>query len=633
MSCRDRNPQLGKLQPPERNHYYYGKLLGEREFEQEQDYFNYKRWLLNRLGLGAGILCGLDVTPSKDGKQLCISPGVAVDALGREIIVPETWCFDPWLITDRCGHVKETLPRDEKREITICLAYHECYADYAPVLVTDCNIREQCAPGTVRESFTVIISEGLPKEVGGDSEICDALAKGRQQLCEVTSGACASPSEETFVILAGVALNKNGIITINDIKTCEYRTTLYSNERLFEMILCLAGHGGSGATGPKGDPGSKWYTGSTDPAPATPVNSVDGDCYLNTVTGDVFEKTGGAWNNKGNIKGPRGPAGPGLNPDLPKILDIAWEHDKNLEFTKFMTAFQNVCLPDGSVNEKLIKERIINGDNIPPFTIYFNRKLEGLSRKTFQLRIKAPFVFPYKNKQPPIGFPGINLDFDIYGEVITIDGIPAAARTPHTNEGYEFAATFIPCREFMSGPFVLLVALVWFCKQYRELEWPTFNVDLKGDFLWSPMKNGSFDESGVLDADNIGGRVGMAVSRGGNIQGGINPSGNLTQGGDFESWLMIEMKKEPPKDAGDFTNMTRLSSVVRPTGFDYSAMPVSINFADEAQLTGAGFTSIQAKAIIAGRSDELFSGTEDFKQRAKINSRLFNKIQSGFIFF
>src|SRR5512136_2899485 len=102
MSHTSHDQRLNKLLAPERNHYYYGKLLDEHSLQMEQDYVNRKRWLLNRLGLGAGVLCGLEVTASADGKQLRISPGVAIDALGREIIVPEEWRFDPWQVSDCC---------------------------------------------------------------------------------------------------------------------------------------------------------------------------------------------------------------------------------------------------------------------------------------------------------------------------------------------------------------------------------------------------------------------------------------------------------------------------------------------------------------------------------------------------
>ncbi|MEJ7493288.1 hypothetical protein WL554_12625, partial [Staphylococcus lugdunensis] len=35
----------------------------------------------------------------------------------------------------------------------------------------------------------------------------------------------------------------------------------------------------------------------------------DGDKYINTVTGDVFVKSGDNWTNEGNIKGPKGDRG------------------------------------------------------------------------------------------------------------------------------------------------------------------------------------------------------------------------------------------------------------------------------------------------------------------------------------
>lgn len=48
---------LARLSTPTRNRYYYGKLLDAHHLELEQDYGNRKRWLLNRLSLGTGVLC------------------------------------------------------------------------------------------------------------------------------------------------------------------------------------------------------------------------------------------------------------------------------------------------------------------------------------------------------------------------------------------------------------------------------------------------------------------------------------------------------------------------------------------------------------------------------------------------
>ncbi|MFD2164498.1 hypothetical protein ACFSJU_18985 [Paradesertivirga mongoliensis] len=57
-----------------------------------------------------------------------------------------------------------------------------------------------------------------------------------------------------------------------------------------------------GDTGDKGAAGATWYTEKVDPTSATPAAAVDGDYYLNTVSGDIFKKTAGAWGTRiGNL--------------------------------------------------------------------------------------------------------------------------------------------------------------------------------------------------------------------------------------------------------------------------------------------------------------------------------------------
>jgi len=75
-----------KIYPFTRNRYFYGKLLTVRDFEIEQRYFNDKRRMTNRLAVGTGILSGLDVVAVND-RTISIDPGIAIDSLGREIVV------------------------------------------------------------------------------------------------------------------------------------------------------------------------------------------------------------------------------------------------------------------------------------------------------------------------------------------------------------------------------------------------------------------------------------------------------------------------------------------------------------------------------------------------------------------
>ena len=74
----------------ERNNYYHGKILGVRDLADEQRYFNEKRWLINRMVIGCGIVCGLDVC-LEDGNVI-VRPGLALDCCGRELLVcaPQT---------------------------------------------------------------------------------------------------------------------------------------------------------------------------------------------------------------------------------------------------------------------------------------------------------------------------------------------------------------------------------------------------------------------------------------------------------------------------------------------------------------------------------------------------------------
>ncbi len=73
----------------ERNNYYYGKLLTSKDFQSEQDYMNNKRRLINRILHGVGIVYGLDVVAADDS-SIILQSGMALDAAGREVVVPRT---------------------------------------------------------------------------------------------------------------------------------------------------------------------------------------------------------------------------------------------------------------------------------------------------------------------------------------------------------------------------------------------------------------------------------------------------------------------------------------------------------------------------------------------------------------
>ncbi len=102
--------------PFERNRYYAGKMLTSADFIAEQKYFLEKQRFLNNMMYGSGIVCGLGVV-SLDDLSILVESGVAIDGLGREIVVESS-------VVKKLSTVEgfDTLESDRA---TLCLRYDE----------------------------------------------------------------------------------------------------------------------------------------------------------------------------------------------------------------------------------------------------------------------------------------------------------------------------------------------------------------------------------------------------------------------------------------------------------------------------------------------------------------------------
>jgi hypothetical protein len=147
----------------DRNRYFYGKLMTVRDFLREQEYFNSKRWLINRLLFGSGIVCGLEVAAvggADSATVVEIQPGVAFDQLGREVTVSNRERVDlAKLVTPDLppGGTAET-------NLLVCLNYHECPKEPVPSLSgSPCD--EVCESNRVGETFTVGLLKAPPDAV------------------------------------------------------------------------------------------------------------------------------------------------------------------------------------------------------------------------------------------------------------------------------------------------------------------------------------------------------------------------------------------------------------------------------------------------------------------------------------
>jgi hypothetical protein len=87
------------LRTPTRPSFFDGQLLSAADLRREQEYQDHKRHLLNLATVGAGVVTGLAVSVDADGSGITVCPGLALDGLGREVIVPAD-VHVPWPTAD-----------------------------------------------------------------------------------------------------------------------------------------------------------------------------------------------------------------------------------------------------------------------------------------------------------------------------------------------------------------------------------------------------------------------------------------------------------------------------------------------------------------------------------------------------
>ena len=260
------------LRTPVRNHYFRGKLLDAYHMQLETDYVNKKRWLMNRLVLGSGVALGLDVKRGTDHRSIVITPGLAIDWHGREVIVAKETppiAIDPAVVKAAVDHHKrQEEPRAPKKPagaggggkpsqgamliwVQVRIAYDEELADPVPADPgTECG-PAQCVPGSIREVYQVKF-EPAPDW----PDWCQCPIRQAVSLSEIDHRELARwvtrerpkrdlvPRRSPHILLANVPLdwhdeNNWGICPTEHIRI-EVRPVLYYNDLLFQCILALA---------------------------------------------------------------------------------------------------------------------------------------------------------------------------------------------------------------------------------------------------------------------------------------------------------------------------------------------------------------------------------------------------------
>jgi hypothetical protein len=231
-----------------RNNYYYGKLMTVRDYFNEQCYFNEKRWLINRLINGWGVVCGLDVQLIKDvTDKVLVTPGLAIDCGGREILVFEEQEVPLIPVESECH--KEKLAKEEGvKNLVICLEYHECKTEQVALPPIACDQKEKCEFNRIWDSFKIIPKNKADVDMvdpyGKYCPLSDNKLKSLHgYLCEKLKDGCPECPKRPCLLLAEVTIipssaDPNNPPTIK-IDPCSKRKLVYNNPLLYDLIKCL----------------------------------------------------------------------------------------------------------------------------------------------------------------------------------------------------------------------------------------------------------------------------------------------------------------------------------------------------------------------------------------------------------
>ena len=220
--------RLAALHAPRRNRYFAGKLLDASGLEMEQDYSRGADAQLSRLVLGAGVVCGLDVTAGESGgdRGIRVSPGLALEDGAGASWCPATRTWSRCPPTPRCRRRwwsgSTTTPTRPARSF-------DRRAD-----------EDGSQAGTWIEGYRVELRDtSAPPADDGTAEALELIRTGEvaDALATLARTACAAPVSDPGVTLATIAASADGALTVDAVGP---RAVVPTNLVLLQLIAGLA---------------------------------------------------------------------------------------------------------------------------------------------------------------------------------------------------------------------------------------------------------------------------------------------------------------------------------------------------------------------------------------------------------
>jgi len=274
-----KDPKCGvcATNPFERNNYFYGKQFTVRDLVQEQSYLNDKRHLVNRMVLGWGVVCGLDVYWDQHKRRLVVKPGMALDCCGHEITVCEDQYFSLDDNDDDCRHDEKPKPPGT---YVLCLEYYECEAEPIDLPAVGCDSKGKTEFNRIRDGFKLKLkrwddacAKEPPPKVSCQSDSkhpADGEVKApnchtedvHHYLCRKLKKCCPECEDCDCVILATVTIEATPVPPGKGdqyqgkqgpaeppgqqpkdpiVDSCTNRKLVYNNQLLYDLIYCNHG--------------------------------------------------------------------------------------------------------------------------------------------------------------------------------------------------------------------------------------------------------------------------------------------------------------------------------------------------------------------------------------------------------
>ncbi|RZL11915.1 MAG: hypothetical protein EOP40_00860 [Rubrivivax sp.] len=149
--------------------YHFGMLLGVDDFQAEQGFHLGRSRRHQRLLHGSGVVAGYPVSFDAALTELRVGPGLAVDALGRDLALDQTQCVNlvKWWLQHQKEEAFADLPSltDATFDLDIVVCYSTCLSSPVPAVAEPCaGQASDIAYSRVCETVTLQLVRAVPVE-------------------------------------------------------------------------------------------------------------------------------------------------------------------------------------------------------------------------------------------------------------------------------------------------------------------------------------------------------------------------------------------------------------------------------------------------------------------------------------